>query len=168
MRFAQYIGVKQGKEAQREITNLQKKVDAMTKRQSELSALFKRLYEDSVLGRIPDEQYRILSAEYIAEQKAIQEELPEAQARLQELRDTTSNVSQFLENARKYTEIPELTSEILHTFIQRVEVGERAERYSRTAPQEIRIYYRDIGIVDDIPETMDISVLYEEYPDDVA
>ena len=72
------------------------------------------------------------------------------------------------ENARKYTEIPELTSEILHTFIQRVEVGERAERYSRTAPQEIRIYYRDIGIVDDIPETMDISELYEEYPDDVA
>ena len=64
--------------------------------------------------------------------------------------------------------IPELTSEILHTFIQRVEVGERAERYSRTAPQEIRIYYRDIGIVDDIPETMDISELYEEYPDDVA
>ena len=40
--------------------------------------------------------------------------------------------------------------------------------YSRTAPQEIRTYYRDIGIVDDIPETMDISELYEEYPDDVA
>ena len=168
MRFAAYIGIKLGKEAQREITALQKKVDTMTKRQSELSALFKRLYEDSVLGRIPDEQYRILSAEYIAEQKSIQEELPEAQARLTELKDSEGNALRFIENARKYTEITELTSEILHTFIQRVEVGERAERYSRTAPQEIRIYYRDIGIVDDIPETMDVSELYEEYPDDVA
>ena len=168
MRFAAYIGIKLGKEAQREITVLQKKVDSMTKRQSELTALFNRLYEDSVLGRIPDEQYRILSAEYIAEQKAIQEELPEAQARLTELKDSEGNAIRFIENARKYTEIPELTSEILHTFIQRVEVGERAERYSRTAPQEIRIYYRDIGIVDDIPETMDISEPYEEYPDDVA
>jgi len=168
MRFAAYIGIKLGKEAQREITALQKKVDAMTKRQSELSALFKRLYEDSVLGRIPDEQYRILSAEYITEQKSIQEELPEAQARLTELKDSEGNALRFIENARKYTEITELTSEILHTFIQRIEVGERAERYSRTAPQEIRIYYRDIGIVDDIPETMDISELYEEYPDDVA
>jgi len=168
MRFAAYIGIKLGKEAQREITALQKKVDAMTKRQSELSALFKRLYEDSVLGRIPDEQYRILSAEYITEQKSIQEELPEAQARLTELKDSEGNALRFIENARKYTEITELTSEILHTFIQRIEVGKRAERYSRTAPQEIRIYYRDIGIVDDIPETMDISELYEEYPDDVA
>ena len=43
-----------------------------------------------------------------------------------------------------------------------------AERYSKTAPQEIRIYYRDIGIVDDIPETMDISEFYEDWPDDVA
>ena len=34
----------------------------MTKRQSEFTSLFKRLYEDNVLGRIPDEQYRILSA----------------------------------------------------------------------------------------------------------
>jgi len=92
----------------------------------------------------------------------------EAQARLIELKDSEGNAIRFIENARKYTEITELTSEILHTFIQRVEVGERAERYSRTAPQEIRIYYSDIGIVDDIPETMDISELYEEYPDDVA
>ena len=110
----------------------------------------------------------ILSTEYITEQKSIQEELPEAQARLTELKDSEGNALRFIENARKYTEITELTLEILHTFIQRVEVGERAERYSRTAPQEIRIYYRDIGIVDDIPETMDISEFYEDWPDDVA
>lgn len=40
------------------------------------------------------------------------------------------------------------------TFIQRVEVGERAKRYDRNAPQEIRIYYRDIGLIDEMPETM--------------
>ena len=64
------------------------------------------------------------------------------------------NVSRFLENARKYTEIPALTCEILHTFIQRVEVGERAKRYDRNAPQEIRIYSRDIGLIDELPKTM--------------
>ena len=41
----------------------------------------------------------------------------------------------------------ELACEILHTFIQRVEVGEQAKRYDRNAPQEIRIYYRDIGLI---------------------
>ena len=153
-RFAEYIGMKMGKEAAKEISLLQKKLDAMTRRRGELSALFKRLYEDSVLGRIPDEQYRLLSQDYMAEQKAIDEELPQLTEALQNLKDSSTNIDRFLENARKYTEIPELTAEILHTFIERIEVGERGERYSRTAPQEIRIVYRDIGLIDELPETM--------------
>lgn len=67
LRFAEHIRKKQGKEAQQEIAMLQKKIDTMQKRQTELTKLFKRLYEDSVLGRIPDEQYRILSQEYTTE-----------------------------------------------------------------------------------------------------
>ena len=74
--------------------------------------------------------------------------------RLQKLKGSAANVSRFLENARKYTEINELTCEILHIFIQRIEIGERSKRYSRSAAQEIRIYYRDIGLIDEMPETM--------------
>ncbi|MBR1567154.1 MAG: DUF4368 domain-containing protein, partial [Oscillospiraceae bacterium] len=114
----------------------------------------KRLYEDSVLGHIPDEQYRVLSQEYIAEQKTIDEALPQLSEQLQKLKDNSANVNRFLENARKYTQIDELTPEILHTFIERIEIGEREQRYSRTAPQEIRIIYRDIGLIDEMPETM--------------
>ena len=33
-------------------------------------------------------------------------------------------------------------------FIQRIEVGERTEKYSRSSHQSIRIVYRDIGTVD--------------------
>ena len=152
------IRKKQGKEAQQEITVLQKKIDTMQKRQDELTKLFKRLYEDSVLGRIPDEQYRILSQEYTAEQKEIQEQLPAMEVRLQELKDSSSNITRFIENAKRYSQIPELTAEILRIFIKRVEVGERAEKYSRTAPQEVRIYYRDIGLVDELPQSMANSV----------
>ncbi|MDA8211224.1 MAG: DUF4368 domain-containing protein [Clostridia bacterium] len=36
---------------------------------------------------------------------------------------------------------------LLHLFIERIEVGEREERYSRTAEQKIVICYRDIGIL---------------------
>ena len=158
LRFAEHIRKKQGKEAQQEIAMLQKKIDTMQKRQAELTKLFKRLYEDSVLGRIPDEQYRILSQEYTAEQKENQEQLPAMEARLQELKDSSSNIARFIENAKRYKEIPELTAEILRIFIKRVEVGERAEKYSRTAPQEVRIYYRDIGLVDELPQRMADSV----------
>ena len=45
-----------------------------------------------------------------------------------------------------------LTPELLRLFIQRIEVGERAEKYSRSASQSIRIVYRDIGTVDSAME----------------
>ena len=37
-------------------------------------------------------------------------------------------------------------------FIQRIEVGERTEKYSRSSHQSIRIVYRDIGTVDSAME----------------
>ena len=46
------------------------------------------------------------------------------------------------------TAIDELTPELLRLFIQRIEVGERTEKYSRSSHQSIRIVYRDIGTVD--------------------
>ena len=42
----------------------------MQQRYDELSALFKRLYENNVLGRVSDEPFRMLSADYNGEQKA--------------------------------------------------------------------------------------------------
>ena len=153
-RFAQLIGSKQRKEAQREIIQLQKRIAEMEKRREELTLLFKRLYEDSVLERIPDEQYQLLSKEYVNEMSQIDEALPELRQLLQEKTDTAGKVSQFLEKAQKYTQLDTLTPEILRAFIRRIEIGERAKRYDRNAPQEIRIYYRDIGLIDEVPETM--------------
>lgn len=168
-KFAEYIGMKRTKEAQKEIRSLEKQITATKKRQSELMSLFKRLYEDNVLGRIPDEQYRILSTEYITEQERIKNALPELTAQLQELKDSTSNFDRFLENARKYTEIAELTPELLRTFIKRIEVGERTRKYSRSASQDIVIHYRDIGIVDDMPQELeDILIQVAELEPEIA
>lgn len=52
---------------------------------------------------------------------------------LQEPKDASTNIARFIECAKRYREIPELTSEILHIFIKRVELGERDEKYYRTS-----------------------------------
>lgn len=106
-----------------------------------------RLFEDNVLGRITNEQFRMLSADYNDEQNSLKERIPQAMERMEKLQASIANVSRFVEKAKRYTEIPELTSELLHLFIERIEVGEREERYSRTAEQKIVIRYRDIGIL---------------------
>lgn len=48
--FAQYINQRNTAELRREINRLQRELDSMHRRYDELSALFKRLYEDNVLG----------------------------------------------------------------------------------------------------------------------
>lgn len=53
--FAAYIGSRQSAEIQREIRRQEKELAAMRKRKAELDAIFKKLYEDSVLSRITTE-----------------------------------------------------------------------------------------------------------------
>ena len=146
--FAAYINQKNSKELRQEMNTLQKELDAMRKRDGELSMLFKRLYEDHVLQRITAEQFRMLSADYNAEQKALQEDIPEKEARLEKLKASASNVEAFIEKAKRFTTIDHLTPELVRLFIQRIEIGERAVKYSRNSPQSVKIVYRDIGNMD--------------------
>jgi DNA invertase Pin-like site-specific DNA recombinase/uncharacterized protein YktA (UPF0223 family) len=145
--FIQYINQKNNAETKREIDRLQRELDVMRRRDTELSTLFKRTYEDNVLGRINNEQFRMLSDDYNAEQKNLKERIPQTAERIQKLQDSVANVTRFIDKARRYTEINELSGELLNLFIEKIEVGERGERYSRTAEQEIVIHYRDIGVI---------------------
>ena len=54
--FAAHINQKNSAELRREMNRVLRELDAMKKRSAELSKLFKRLYEDNVLGRVTDEQ----------------------------------------------------------------------------------------------------------------
>ena len=74
--FAAYICDRQSAELRREIRRQELELSAMQKRSAELEAIFKRLYEDSVLGRITAEQFQSLSASYVAEQEQMKDRYP--------------------------------------------------------------------------------------------
>lgn len=100
-----------------------------------------------MLGKVTNEQFRMLSGDYNAEQKNVKERIPKVAERIEELQNSIANVTRFIDKVKRYTEINELSGELLNIFIEKIEVGERAERYSRTAEQEIVIHCRDIGVV---------------------
>ena len=145
--FAEYINQKSSSENRKELTAKQREYDRLTKRKAELNALFKRLYEDNVLGRVTNEQFRMLSEGYTDEQKTIQLRLHELEEEIRQLTESASNVDKFISLAKKYTRITELTPEILHTFISKIVIHERSERYKRHSEQQIDIYFTHIGIV---------------------
>ena len=135
-------------ELRREINRVQKELDAMRRRNGELSTLFKRLYEDNVLGRVTNEQFRMLSADYNEEQKELESDIPAKEDQLERLKASVANVDAFIEKAKQFTAIDELTPQLLRLFIQRIEIGERSKKHSRSAGQSVRIVYRDIGALD--------------------
>lgn len=103
---------------------------------------------DFLLTSGTNEQFRRLSADYNAEQKTLEDAIPVKQERLAKMKASAANVEAFIEKAKRFRTIDALTPELLRLFIQRIEIGERAKKYSHSAAQDIRIIYRDIGMVD--------------------
>ena len=146
--FAAYIGSRQSAEIQREIRKQEKELAAMRKRKMELDTIFKKLYEDSVLGRITTEQFQTLSGSYMEEQNQIAAGIPQKEADIQRLRETVSGTEDFLDKAKRYTDITELTPELLRLFIEKIVVHEKEVKWSKHAPQTVEIYYNGIGFID--------------------
>lgn len=78
------------------------------------------LSEDNILGKVTNEQFRILSEGYDDEQWTLQEEIPRLRKAIEELKASATNVDRFLDIARKYTDMKELTPEILRRFITNI------------------------------------------------
>ncbi len=146
-KFAAYIGSKQSAELQREIRRQEKELAAMRKRKAELDAIFKKLYEDSVLGRITTEQFQMLSGSYTEEQNRITVGIPQKENEIQRLRETAIGTDSFLDKAKRYTDITELTPELLRLFIEKIVVHEKEVKWSKHAPQTVEIHYNGIGYV---------------------
>ena len=146
--FAADIGSRQSAEIQREIRRQEKELAAMRKRKAELDAIFKKLYEDSVLSRITTEQFQMLSSSYTEEQNQIAASIPQKEADIQRLRETVSGTDGFLDKAKRYMDITELTPELLRLFIEKIVVHEKEVKWSKHAPQTVEIYYNGIGFID--------------------
>ena len=146
--FAAYIGSRQSAEIQREIRRQEKELTATRKRKAELDAIFKKLYEDSVLSRITTEQFQMLSSSYTEEQNQIAAGIPQKEADIQRLRETVSGTDGFLDKAKRYMDITELTPELLRLFIEKIVVHEKEVKWSKHAPQTVEIYYNGIGFID--------------------
>ena len=158
-KFAAYIGSKQSAELQREIRRQEKELAAMRKRKAELDVIFKKLYEDNVLGSITTEQFQMLSGSYTEEQNRITAGIPQKENEIQRLRETVSGTDSFLDKAKRYTDITELTPGLLRLFIEKIVVHEKEVKSSKHAPQTVEIYYNGIGYVgsgqQDVEETME-------------
>ena len=92
------------------------------KRIEELDRLFAKIYEDNALGKLSDERYGQLSASYEDEQRKLKKDVDEIRKFIDDKEQENSNISQFLAIIRGYSNITELTPEIMHEIIDSIHV----------------------------------------------
>lgn len=145
--FVQMVMDADIKQKSKELAKKKRVLSDKEKRYTQLDGLFQHIYEDNVGGKLSDERFVKLSQGYEAEQKDLQSEIEALRMELSQEEQQSVNVKSFLSTVKKYTEIPELTSEIVHEFIDRIIVHE-ADKSSGKRIQEIEIIYNHIGVFD--------------------
>jgi site-specific DNA recombinase len=126
---------------------VQKEYEQGQVRISTLDKILRKLYEDRVMERISEERYYKMSADYEAEQRSLVERSTVLKQTLDAAKEQNLNIDRFLKIVRKYTEITELSAEIIREFIEKIIVY-KAEKVDGVRTQRIRIIYNCIGAID--------------------
>ena len=118
-----------------------RKLTQSARRLAELDKLIGSVYEDKVLGKIPEEVCIHLLEKYQAEKKSLAEAVTALEQKAQTVRDDAANADEFIRRLKAYLEVPELTREMCLELIEFITVDECPGKYSK-APREIHIYYK--------------------------
>ena len=136
--------------SKRETVKFQAKTKAelkrLSERQKEIGKIIRKLYEDNVCGRITDERFDFLAKSYEDEGNDLKTKSQELKNALASSVQDEEKLSKFLKVVKSYTEIEELTPEILNSFIEKIYIGE-TEKYNGRKMQEVEIIYKFIGAI---------------------
>ncbi len=142
------------KQQSAELKAAKKRLAQSEKRVSELDKLFTRLYEDNVSGKISDERFEMMSKNYEAEQKGLRQIIPELSQFIEAREQKNADTAQFIGIVRKYSEIPKLTPEIMHEFIEKIVVY-APDKSSGHRTQQIDIHFRfNVAIATAVADSM--------------
>lgn len=98
------------------------------------------------MGHLSDGQFQTLVKGYKLEKAELEAKTETLKDEIANWQDTLQNADRFRKLVDKYTDIAELTLELVREFIQRIEIHERSGRYKKKHyTQQVDIYFNFIG-----------------------
>lgn len=138
------------KESARQQAAARNELKKAESRLSEIGKIIVKLYEEKVCGTMPEARFELLAKNYEIEQSALKQKVESLKAGLAVAEESDDSVSKFISLVRNYTEVNELTPEILNSFIDKIYIG-KPERIDGQRVQEVKIIYKLVGAVN-IPQ----------------
>jgi hypothetical protein len=154
-----------GRDARRKTEQGVKKAKAeyakAEKRVRQLDDIINQIYEDKVGGEISTERFSKMLEKYELEQAELTVKMDELHPAIEQAEADAQGIDKFLRMVRRFTEIKELTAEVVSEFIERIEIGEtvlvaprRFSHWKDEKRQNVRIVYNYIGTVPQAGETV--------------
>ena len=142
------------KVAENDRVRKRRELDALVARDKELDALFERLYEDNVNGKIDDARFAKMSKRYEEEQGENAKKIKALRLELKKLEGRQMDVDQFLETVRRYTDATEITQRMVAELIDHIDVY-HAEKKDGITTQRVVIHYNCVGAFE-VPDRRNI------------
>lgn len=142
--FVEMVTKKTRSELDKSMRDSRRELEQAQARIAKLDEIIQRLYEDNIEGKISDERFAKMTANYEAEQQTLEKRVTELKSIMTENKESALNVDHFLTLVRKYTDIKELTAEIIREFVEKIYVY-KAERIDGRRVQRIKIVWNCIG-----------------------
>ena len=122
-------------------------LNKMLARDKELDTLCEKVFEEKIIGNLTEERFLKLSQKYEEEQFELKAQIKSMKKIVAEEKKHELNADEFLKMVRKYSQIEELTLDILHEFIEKIVVHHREKVFGETV-QKVEIYYKMIGHIE--------------------
>lgn len=145
--FVEMVTKKTRTELDKSMRDGKRELEQSQARISKLDEIIQRLYEDNIEGKISDERFAKMTNNYETEQHTLENRVAELKSTMTSEKESALGVDHFLALVRKYTDIKELTAEIIREFVEKIYVY-KAERIDGRRVQRIKIVYNCIGEFD--------------------
>ncbi len=138
----------QSEQLKKDLVVKRKELDKSIKRLSELDILFSKTFEKMALDQISEEQFQMLSSTYNSEKAELTTKVEVLQNEINGEQEKLLNTDRFMKVIDKYTNIEELTPEIVRELIDKIVIYERSEPSKKKYyTQAVDVYFNFIGRV---------------------
>lgn len=123
-----------------------KRLAQAEKRIGELDRLFIKIYEDNAKGKLNDDRFAMMSKTYEDEQAQLKVEIVNLQKEIEVQERQIEDLEQFIQRARRYTDLTELTPYAFRELVKAVYV-EAPDKSSGKRKQRVHIEYDLVGYI---------------------
>ena len=133
-------------QSEKTIRVYKKRLAQAEKRIGELDRLFIKIYEDNAKGKLNDDRFAMMSKTYEDEQVQLKVEIVNLQKEIEVQERQIEDLEQFIQRARRYTDLTELTPYALRELVKAVYV-EAPDKSSGKRKQRVHIEYDLVGYI---------------------